>query len=240
MDVEKMARELLADYFTDTERPWTASLVRQGRNFDLTSKDAEAALARALSQPASIPSAYALTMLVAVGYVTQAKVDEALNIALGFSSDRLPPASAAVVPEGLRLGETIYTPPGEEVRFCYTRGQPDNLNAWRLGEACRRASESPGGDYIDGGLSLLKELESRGYGVFRFVKDAAAPTPPATAQEDGRDAVYGYCPICGAKGAARERRPNGDDICANKHKYPSRSAIKKAAMLTSPDSGKEG
>jgi hypothetical protein len=70
--------------------------------------------------------------------------------------------------------------------------------------------------------------------------DYAAPTPPAAAQEDGRDAVYGYCPICGAKGAARERRPNGDDICANKHKYPSRSAIKKAAMLTSPDSGKEG
>jgi hypothetical protein len=76
--------------------------------------------------------------------------------------------------------------------------------------------------------------------VRKFLMDLAAPTPPAAAQEDGRDAVYGYCPICGAKGAARERRPNGDDICANKHKYPSRSAIKKAAMLTSPDSGKEG
>jgi hypothetical protein len=83
---------------------------------------------------------------------------------------------AVAVPGDLALGETIYTPPGEEVRFCYTRGQPDNVNAWRLGEACRRASEHPGGDYIDHGLSLLKELEARGYGVFRFVKDTT-PQP---------------------------------------------------------------
>jgi hypothetical protein len=91
---------------------------------------------------------------------------------------------AFTVPRDIRLGETIYTPPGEEVRFCYTRGQPDNVNAWRLGEACRRASENPGGDYIDGGLSLLKELEARGYGVFRFVKDTA---PQASAQANAED-----------------------------------------------------
>lgn len=51
------------------------------------------------------------------------------------------------------------------------------------------AADSPGGDYIDGGLSLLKELEARGYGVFRFVKDAAPqpqPRPQASA-EDVRD-----------------------------------------------------
>ena len=34
-------------------------------------------------------------------------------------------------------------------------------------------------------------------------------------------AVYGYCPECGAKGVIRERRPNGDDKCANGHTYPS-------------------
>ena len=34
-------------------------------------------------------------------------------------------------------------------------------------------------------------------------------------------AVYGYCPQCGAKGAMRERRPNGNDKCANGHTYPS-------------------
>ena len=35
-------------------------------------------------------------------------------------------------------------------------------------------------------------------------------------------AVYGYCPECGAKGVMRERRPNGNDKCANGHTYPSR------------------
>ena len=34
-------------------------------------------------------------------------------------------------------------------------------------------------------------------------------------------AVYGYCPQCGAKGVMRERRPNGNDKCANGHTYPS-------------------
>lgn len=35
---------------------------------------------------------------------------------------------------------------------------------------------------------------------------------------------YGYCPICGAKGIQRERRPDGNDKCANGHTYPSREA----------------
>lgn len=39
------------------------------------------------------------------------------------------------------------------------------------------------------------------------------------------DAPYGYCPTCGALGRARERRPNGDDLCDNGHKYPSASAV---------------
>jgi len=34
-------------------------------------------------------------------------------------------------------------------------------------------------------------------------------------------AVYGYCPECGTKGVMRERRPNGNDTCANGHTYPS-------------------
>jgi hypothetical protein len=37
-------------------------------------------------------------------------------------------------------------------------------------------------------------------------------------------AVYGYCPECGAKGVMRERRPNGNDKCANGHTYPSNTA----------------
>ena len=35
---------------------------------------------------------------------------------------------------------------------------------------------------------------------------------------------YGSCPMCGAPGNSRERRPNGDDTCENGHKYPSRLA----------------
>jgi hypothetical protein len=36
---------------------------------------------------------------------------------------------------------------------------------------------------------------------------------------------YGKCPKCGAKGIMRERRINGDDMCANRHKYPSKEAL---------------
>ena len=36
-----------------------------------------------------------------------------------------------------------------------------------------------------------------------------------------QEPVYGYCPECGAKGEMRERRPNGNDKCANGHTYPS-------------------
>lgn len=38
-------------------------------------------------------------------------------------------------------------------------------------------------------------------------------------------AVYGFCPICGAKGHSRERRPNGNDKCEAGHTYPSKDAV---------------
>lgn len=37
---------------------------------------------------------------------------------------------------------------------------------------------------------------------------------------------YGYCPNCGAPGERRERRPNGNDTCANGCVYPSKDALK--------------
>jgi hypothetical protein len=37
--------------------------------------------------------------------------------------------------------------------------------------------------------------------------------------------AYGFCPLCGALGLARERRPNGNDRCAQGHVYPSHSAV---------------
>lgn len=42
---------------------------------------------------------------------------------------------------------------------------------------------------------------------------------------NAREAPYGYCPTCGAPGEIRERRPNGNDQCANWHQYPSRDAL---------------
>lgn len=36
---------------------------------------------------------------------------------------------------------------------------------------------------------------------------------------------YGTCPQCGAEGICRERRPNGNDKCANGHVYPSRDSL---------------
>lgn len=38
-------------------------------------------------------------------------------------------------------------------------------------------------------------------------------------------AIYGYCPICGAKGTFRERRADGNDLCENGHQYPSKEAL---------------
>jgi DNA topoisomerase I len=37
--------------------------------------------------------------------------------------------------------------------------------------------------------------------------------------------AYGHCPRCGAPGRTRERRRDGNDICCNKHVYPSNSSI---------------
>lgn len=39
-----------------------------------------------------------------------------------------------------------------------------------------------------------------------------------------KEAPYGYCPVCGAPGVARERRLNGDDRCQSGHTYPSNTA----------------
>lgn len=39
------------------------------------------------------------------------------------------------------------------------------------------------------------------------------------------ESPYGYCPKCGERGASRERRPNGQDTCDNRHVYPSASAL---------------
>lgn len=39
---------------------------------------------------------------------------------------------------------------------------------------------------------------------------------------------YGFCPTCLEPGARRERRPNGNDQCAQGHVYPSANALTKS------------
>lgn len=56
---------------------------------------------------------------------------------------------------------------GPRTQRAYTyKEQPGNEVAWLLGSAVREALKTPGGDPIDLGLSLLRELELRGLGVF--------------------------------------------------------------------------
>jgi len=63
--------------------------------------------------------------------------------------------------------------------------------------------------------------------VINVIKEALAEHAMRETQRLGQEieqepvAVYGYCPECGAKGVMRERRPNGNDKCANGHTYPS-------------------
>jgi hypothetical protein len=69
----------------------------------------------------------------------------------------------------IKLGAYGSAFDGPEDRRAYTyTDQPANLAAWKLGNAAARVAA--GGDPIDRGLSLLKELEAEGFGVFELVK----------------------------------------------------------------------
>lgn len=60
----------------------------------------------------------------------------------------------------------------------YTANQPGNVDAWRLGEACRAAADEPKcGDPIDRGLILLRELEAKGYGIVKLTPNDQAQEP---------------------------------------------------------------
>lgn len=48
-------------------------------------------------------------------------------------------------------------------------------------------------------------------------------------QSNGEPHSYGWCPMCGAPGISRERRPNGNDTCKSKHVYPSCLAVARPA-----------
>lgn len=90
----------------------------------------------------------------------------------GYDGEPCPDCSApqdAVAAPGtiIKLGLYGRAFDGPQDRRAYTyQHQPDNLDAGKLGRAA--ASTSPGGDSIDHGLSLLKELQARGFGVFEL------------------------------------------------------------------------
>jgi len=67
----------------------------------------------------------------------------------------------------LKLGMygSAYDAPNEIRAYTY-KEQPDNLVASRLGSVSKE--EIKGGDNIDFGLSLLKNLEKYGFGVFQI------------------------------------------------------------------------
>jgi hypothetical protein len=62
--------------------------------------------------------------------------------------------------------------------------QPGNVIASKLGLACVSASKQPAGDSIDFGLSLLKELQDKGFGVFDAGAEYYAPAAPQAVQDD--------------------------------------------------------
>jgi len=71
-----------------------------------------------------------------------------------------------------------FDPPGPHRAYTYEH-QPHNGPAYRLGCAVFASTTMPAGDEIDVGLTLLKAMQARGFGVFE-IKPAAItkePTP---------------------------------------------------------------
>jgi len=86
---------------------------------------------------------------------------------LGWQAARASADAPAAPAAGDALGTvSLVTRQGwDQQLFTYTSQPCDNVIAWRIGEACTKASQASAGDYIDRGLGLLKELQAKGYGV---------------------------------------------------------------------------
>lgn len=72
----------------------------------------------------------------------------------------------------LKPDVSVYAPTADarDARiYTYSRQPTDNVIAWRFGEACSKAR--PGGDYIDHGLSLLQQLQEKGYGITAILNE---------------------------------------------------------------------
>lgn len=58
-----------------------------------------------------------------------------------------------------------------------------------------------------------------------FQREAINAIKAAKEAKDESVVIYGYCPICGGKGTSRERHPDGNTHCVNRHTYKSRDAL---------------
>lgn len=76
----------------------------------------------------------------------------------------------------LGMKGSAFDLPTQRRAYTYAE-QPGNVAAWRIGEALAQASR--GGDPIDAGLSLLRMLQERGFGVFELGDVAHGIKPPA-------------------------------------------------------------
>lgn len=88
-----------------------------------------------------------------------------LNKALFSSSVGAEPVGLSLEVRTLGSYGKAFDLPGNRRAYTYDH-QPGNVEASRLGTACQQAVASSAGDYIDRGLSLLKELQAQGFGVF--------------------------------------------------------------------------
>ena len=76
---------------------------------------------------------------------------------------------------------SAFDSPKTKRAYTYTE-QPNNIVAYKLGRACTAASSNLGGDAIDAGLSLLKELQAEGFGVFDLGAEYTTPYVPTGRQ----------------------------------------------------------
>ena len=121
-----------------------------------------------------------------------ALADEWADECAGCDSEHL--AAGSVRRQALRAAIEAALTPGEPVaclvgikgsafdspktKRAYTYAeQPGNIAASKLGRAFAVAALQSAGDSIDHGLTLLKELQKEGFGVFEVVAEYTAPQP---------------------------------------------------------------
>lgn len=114
---------------------------------------------------------------------------------IGGARAALEAAEAGAVPLSLTIERKIgmsgaaYDGPTTARAYTY-KHQPNNLAAWRIGEAASEAAkDNRAGDYIDRGLILLKHLEQAGFGVFALVENEPVASPPSEASREERAAI---------------------------------------------------